>query len=160
MLSITPSGRSRRPRRGVEPRSRGSEPLVLSVIPTGQVAGQVCTHAIAGSRTPFAAFSVRSFPVKLQWLPSSRDGSAQESNLDLEVRILPGFRYPNRAAANFYEPGGRTRSKCLRGTYASVTPIRKDSPWSRTRPTPSQMAHATDTPANRGRCTISAPPGI
>ena len=42
--------------------------------------------------------------------------SAQESNLDLEVRILPGFRYPNRAAANFYEPGGRARSKCLRGT--------------------------------------------
>lgn len=159
MLSITPSGRSRRPRRGVEPRSRGSEPLVLSVIPTGQVADTVLMPS-RGVEPRSPHFQYGAFPLSYNGFLRRASGSAQESNLDLEVRILPGFRYPNRAAANFYEPGGRTRSKCLRGTYASVTPIRKDSPWSRTRPTPSQMAHATDTPANRGRCTISAPPGI
>ena len=110
MLSITPSGRSRRPRRGVEPRSRGSEPLVLSVIPTGQVADTVLMPS-RGVEPRSPHFQYGAFPLSYNGFLRRASGSAQESNLDLEVRILPGFRYPNRAAANFYEPGGRTRSR-------------------------------------------------
>ena len=84
-------------------------------------------------------------------MPFVRDGSAQESNLDLEVRILPGPLPTERQLTS--EPGGRTRSKCLRGLMLPLHQFARIHPGVEPGP-PSQMAHATDTPANRGRCTV------